>query len=106
MPVCPGGVQALQASVESRTLISCVPQGSILLSGTIAENLRPAKPDASDAETERKVLENILRPPCHTCILPTHRPSVLSMCVRVYRTVDRRITRLDSREIDSIARSF
>jgi ABC-type lipoprotein export system ATPase subunit len=31
------------------------------------------------------VLENIAALPGKTCILSTHRPSVLSLCSRVYR---------------------
>ena len=40
----------LPVSSESRTLISYVPQGNTLLSGTIAENMRLAKQDATDEE--------------------------------------------------------
>ena len=159
-------------SAESRQLISYVPQGNTLLSGTIAENMRLAKQDATDdeitaalklacawefvqklpdginnsvyergkglsegqaqrisiarallrdapimlmdeatsaldVETERTVLRNILqKSPGKTFIITTHRPTVLSMCDRVYRIVDRRITRLDQQEIDSIVRNF
>ena len=166
------GGRPLTVSLESRALISYVPQGNTLLSGTIAENMRLARPDATDAEiiaalqlacawefveklprgidsdiyergkglsegqaqrisiarallrnapvllmdeatsaldveTERRVLQNILKKaPDYTIIITTHRPSVLSMCDRVYRVVDRRITRLGQEEIDSIVRSF
>jgi ABC-type bacteriocin/lantibiotic exporter with double-glycine peptidase domain len=159
-------------SAESRQLISYVPQGNTLLSGTIAENMRLAKQDATDdeitaalklacawefveklpdginnsvyergkglsegqaqrisiarallrdapimlmdeatsaldVETERTVLRNILqKSPGKTFIITTHRPTVLSMCDRVYRVVDRQITRLDQQEIDSIVRNF
>ena len=163
---------SLAVSVESRSLISYVPQGNTLLSGTIADNLRLAKPDAADeeiidalklacawefvqkmpnginsniyeqgkglsegqaqrisiarallrnapvmlldeavsaldVETAKSVLGNILKksPGC-TYILTTHRPSVLSMCDRVYRVVDKRITRLEQEEIESIVRNF
>ena len=162
----------LPVSAESRALISYVPQGNTLLSGTIAENMRLAKQDATDeeiisalklacawefveklpkgidndiyergkglsegqaqrisiarallrdapvllmdeatsaldVETERNVLKNILQksPDC-TYIITTHRPTVLSMCDRVYRVVDKRITQLDRQEIESISRSF
>lgn len=40
---------------------------------------------ALDLETEQRVLENIAALPGKTCILSTHRPSVLSLCSRVYR---------------------
>ena len=162
----------LPVTAESRALISYVPQGNTLLSGTIAENMRLAKEDATDeeitaalklacawefveelpdginsniyergkglsegqaqrisiarallrdapvllmdeatsaldVETERNVLRNILRKsPDRTFIITTHRPTVLSMCDRVYRVVDRRITQLDQQEIDSIVRNF
>ncbi len=163
---------SLPVSAESRALISYVPQGNTLLSGTIAENMRLAKPEATDAEieaalrlacawefvekmpnginnsiyergkglsegqaqrvsiarallrdapvllmdeatsaldveTERNVLRNILqKAPNRTCIITTHRPTVLSMCDRVYRVVAKEITQLDQHEIDSIVRNF
>ena len=162
----------LPVSSESRTLISYVPQGNTLLSGTIAENMRLARKDATDeeiiaalklacawefveslpdginnnvyergrglsegqaqrisiarallrdapvvlmdeatsaldVETEREVLRSVLqKSPGRTFIITTHRPTVLSMCDRVYRVVDKRITRLDQQEINSIVRSF
>lgn len=40
---------------------------------------------ALDMETEEKVLKNIAALPNKTCIISTHRPSVLSMCDRIYR---------------------
>ena len=162
----------LSVTAESRQLISYVPQGNTLLSGTIAENMRLAKADATDeeieaalklacawefveklpeginnsiyergkglsegqaqrisiarallrdapvmlmdeatsaldVETERNVLRNILqKAPGRTFIITTHRPTVLSMCDRVYRVVDKRITRLGQEEINSIVRNF
>ena len=164
--------QPLAMSAESRALISYVPQGNTLLSGTIAENMRLVKEDATDeeieealklacawefveklekginneiyergrglsegqaqrisiarallrdapvmlmdeatsaldVETERNVLRSILqKSPGRTFIITTHRPTVLSMCDRVYRVVDRRITMLDSKEVENIVRSF
>ena len=162
----------LSISSESRTLISYVPQGNTLLSGTIAENMRLARQDATDeeiiaalklacawefveklpdginnsiyergrglsegqaqrisiarallrdapvmlmdeatsaldVETERLVLRSILqKSPDRTFIITTHRPTVLSMCDRVYRVVDKHITQLDQLEINSIVRNF
>ena len=62
---------------------------------------------ALDVETERNVLRNILqRSPGRTFIITTHRPTVLSMCDRVYRVVDKRITMLDEKEVESIVRNF
>ena len=167
----PGG-EELPITAESRRLISYVPQGNTLLKGSIAENLRLARPDATEAqlrealqmaeawefvekmpegmnspvrerghslsegqaqrvsiarallrdapiilmdeatsaldvETERKVLRNILqKAPEKTFILTTHRPTVLSMCDKVYRVVDRKITQLGQEEIEVISRTF
>ena len=168
----PENGEPLAVSAESRALISYVPQGNTLLSGTIAENMRLAKENATDeeiiaalqlacawefveklpeginnniyergkglsegqaqrisiarallrdapvllmdeatsaldVETERSVLRNILqKSPGKTFIITTHRPTVLSMCDRVYRVVDRKITQLGQDEIDSIVRNF
>ena len=167
-----GEGSTLTVSAESRALVSYVPQGNTLLSGTIAENLRLARREATDEEiitalkqacawefvekmpqginsviyergkglsegqaqrisiarallrnapvllmdeatsaldmeTEKEVLRSILdKNPGRTCILTTHRPSVLPMCDRVYRVGDRRITQLSRQEIESIARNF
>ena len=168
----PESGKPLAVSAESRALISYVPQGNTLLSGTIAENMRLAKDNATDeeivaalklacawefveklprgidndiyergkglsegqaqrisiarallrdapvmlmdeatsaldVETERNVLRNILqRSPRKTFIITTHRPTVLSMCDRVYRVVDRRIMQLGKEEVESIVRNF
>lgn len=41
---------------------------------------------ALDAETEKKVLANIMQSyPNRTCVITTHRPSMLQYCDRVYR---------------------
>ncbi len=43
-----------------------------------------------DEETERRVLQNIIENyPCKTCIITTHRPSVLTICHKIYRITDR-----------------
>ena len=48
---------------------------------------------ALDTETERKVLQNIVRRcPNKTCIVTTHRPSVLDVCDRVYRVSGTQVT--------------
>ena len=45
--------------------------------------------DGIDAETEQQVLQNILAfAPRKTCIVTTHRPSVLEHCSRIYRIAD------------------
>ncbi len=144
-----GSRQQMNASL--RGFFSYVPQGNTLISGTIADNLRMVKSDATDAEleaalktacawefvckmdgginasvgehghglsegqaqrvaiaravlrnapvmlldeatsaldvaTERQVLKSImLAHPNKTCVVTTHRPSVLGLCGRVYR---------------------
>jgi ABC-type bacteriocin/lantibiotic exporter with double-glycine peptidase domain len=62
---------------------------------------------ALDVETERAALRNILKKsPDKTFILTTHRPTVLSLCDRVYRVVEKKITLLGQEEIDVIVRNF
>ena len=62
---------------------------------------------ALDTETERQVLQNIL---CHapdkTCIVTTHRPSVLNLCSRVYRVMDGQLRELDRKESARMAMDF
>ena len=152
---------ALTLNADSRRLISYVPQGNTVLSGTIEENLRMGKEDATEEEmrkaleiacalefvdklpnglqtslgrrgkgisegqaqrisiarailrdapillldeatsaldvaTERRVLKNLMeRSPHKTCIVTTHRPSVLNLCTRVYQVDKRAVTELD-----------
>lgn len=159
-------------NAETRTLFSYVPQGNTILSGTIAENLRMGKADATEQEmiraleqacawefveklpdgvhtklgrrgkglsegqaqriaiaravlrdapvllldeatsaldvaTERRVLKNIMRSkPNRTCIVTTHRPTVLSLCRRVYRVMDRAVTELDQETSAKMAMEF
>ena len=159
-------------NAETRHLFAYVPQGNTILSGTIAENMRMVKEDATDEEiiealkiscawefveklpetinssvgergrglsegqaqrvsiaravlrdapvllldeatsaldvaTERRVLKNIIeQKPNKTCIVTTHRPSVLNMCQRVYRVMETRITELDEREAGRMAMDF
>lgn len=159
-------------NAETRHLFAYVPQGNTILSGTIAENMRMVKEDATDEEivealkiscawdfveklpdtfnsnvgergrglsegqaqriaiaravlrdapvllldeatsaldvtTERRVLRNIIsQKPNKTCIVTTHRPSVLNMCQRVYRVMDTRITELDEEEAGKMAMDF
>ena len=52
---------------------------------------------ALDVDTEKRVLHNIIKQhPNKTCIVSTHRPSVLGMCQRIYRVVDRQITEVEN----------
>ena len=169
---CAPDARTLEVCADSRSLISYVPQGNSLLSGTIAENMRLAKADATeeeiraaleltcawdfvqklpdgvnsavrergrglsegqaqrvaiarallrdapvvlldeatsalDVDTERKVLRNILRKrPDRTIVITTHRPTVLSMCDKVYRVVDTRVVTLDAADVDKLIRDF
>ncbi|MBR1733242.1 MAG: ABC transporter ATP-binding protein [Alloprevotella sp.] len=159
-------------NADTRRLVSYVPQGNTLLAGTIAENLRVARADATDEEitealktacawdfveklpdginakvgergrgfsegqaqriaiarailrdapillldeatsaldvtTERAVLRNIIRQqPNKTCIVTTHRPSVLNLCQRVYRVLQTKVTALSEDESAKMAIDF
>ncbi|MEI3219479.1 MAG: hypothetical protein V8S08_07665 [Lachnoclostridium sp.] len=57
---------------------------------------------------ERQVLKNLVsRQSKKTCIVTTHRPSVLGMCQRVYRVMDRKIdTELTEEEAGQMAMDF
>ena len=56
---------------------------------------------ALDMETEQRVLGHLMSLGV-TCIVSTHRPSVLSMCTRVYRIEDGRISQLSDEEIGAL----
>ncbi len=59
---------------------------------------------ALDGVTEREVLNNIIvNHPNKTCIVTTHRPSVLNMCQKVYRVVDTKLTQLSEEESSAMA---
>ena len=51
---------------------------------------------ALDLETEQKVLQNIAALEGKTCIISTHRPSVLSLCNHIYRIKDQKLETLDT----------
>lgn len=62
---------------------------------------------ALDVTTERNVLRNIIRQrPNKTCIVTTHRPSVLSLCQRVYRVMNGTVTELDGAEGAKMVEDF
>jgi ABC-type multidrug transport system fused ATPase/permease subunit len=62
---------------------------------------------ALDVATERQVLRNIVELcPNKTCIVTTHRPSVLSLCKRVYRIVDARVTEVSEEESAKMVMDF
>ena len=148
------GDEEIKISDSTRRFCSYVPQGNTIFSGTIAENLRLVKEDATDeeienalkiadawsfvsvlplgintvigergvnfsegqvqrlsiaravlheafvlvmdeatsaldTETEKKVLANLMESnPLRTCIITTHRPSMLQYCNRIYKIND------------------
>ena len=162
----------LDVSADLRQFFSYVPQGNTMLAGTVAENMRMVREDATDEEiiaalksacawefieklphtihtpvgergrgfsegqaqriaiarailrdapvmlldeatsaldvtTERRVLRNIIsRHPGKTCIVTTHRPSVLNLCRRVYRVMDTRVRELSEEESSRMAMDF
>ena len=62
---------------------------------------------ALDVATERRLLRNIMESARNkTCIVTTHRPSVLTMCTRVYRISEQEITQLDEEGIRQIMLEF
>lgn len=62
---------------------------------------------ALDVSTERRVLRNIMLDNYpRTCIVTTHRPTVLSMCHRVYAIRDKQCTILDQEEVEKLIRDF
>ena len=155
-----------------RCMFSYIPQGNTMFSGTIAENLRMVKPEATDQElrgaleaacawdfvekleegmdtevrergtrfsegqkqrlsiarallagapvlildeatsaldvaTERRVLRQIIKKePNRTVIVAAHRPSVFSMCSRVYQVGERRIREVDEEGIRQFLEAF
>ena len=172
--ICAGKerTECLSLSPSTRKLFSYVPQGNTMFSGTIAENMRNVKPDATDEEiaealklacawefveklpegiyapirergggfsegqaqrlsiarallrksplllldeatsaldvaTERRVLKNIMSDTYpRTCIVTTHRPTVLNLCTRVYAIREKQCQVLDQEETDRLAEDF
>ena len=159
-------------SADSRRFFAYVPQGNTIFSGTIADNMRMVKEDATDEDiidalrtacaydfvkqlpedinsivgergiglsegqaqrlsiarallrkspilildeatsaldiyTERIVLRNIMDMGyARTCIVTTHRPSVLSMCDRVYKVDKGRVNKIRHIEIEQLIKDF
>lgn len=159
-------------SSATRRFFAYVPQGNTIFSGTIAENMRMVKQDATDTEivealkaacaydfvnrlpdginskvgergsgfsegqaqrlsiarallrkspillldeatsaldvfTERQVLRNIMNMGyARTCIVTTHRPSVLTMCDKVYKIDSGVVCDIDDKEVNMLIRDF
>ena len=162
----------VELNIETRHLFAYVPQGNTILTGSIADNMRMAKEEATDEEiiealriacawdfvermpdginsvlgergrglsegqaqriaiaravlrdapvllldeatsaldvtTERTVLKNIVNQrPNKTCIVTTHRPTVLNLCQRVYRVMSTQVTELSEEESSRMAMDF
>jgi len=164
--------ETIPLNASARQLISYVPQGNTMFSGTVAQNMRNVKADATDEEiiealklacawdfieklpdgidskikergggfsegqaqrlaiarailrrspillldeatsaldvaTERKVLRNIMKDDYpRTCIVTTHRPTVLEVCTRVYAIRDKKCQVIGSEEIHRMIEEF
>lgn len=62
---------------------------------------------ALDVATERNVLKNIMNDSYpRTCIVTTHRPTVLSICNRVYAIKDKQCIILTDEEIEKMVHGF
>ena len=162
----------ISANADIRHYFSYVPQGNTILSGTIAENMRIVKEDATDEEiieclkdacawdfvkdmsegidssvgekgkglsegqaqrvaiarallrgapillldeatsaldvaTERNVLRNIMgKNQTKTCIVTTHRPSVLNLADKVYGVMNTEVRELSEEESSRMAMDF
>lgn len=62
---------------------------------------------ALDVGTERKILKSLMQEGGRrTCILTTHRPSVLGICNRVYQISHGNAIQMDARGIESMMKDF
>lgn len=62
---------------------------------------------ALDIKTARTLLENIQNSrKGRTCILTTHKPSVLSICNSTYLIQDKTVTKMDETQIEEVMKSF
>lgn len=164
--------QNMNLTASVRQLMAYVPQGNTMFSGTIAENMRNVKEDATDEEiiealkmacawkfverlqdginseikeggagfsegqaqrlsiarallrhspillldeatsaldvaTERELLRNIMADSYpRTCIVTTHRPTVLTICDRVYSIHDKKCEVVDTNEVERMIKDF
>lgn len=60
---------------------------------------------ALDLQTEREVLKNIASIQNKTCIISTHRPSVLALCDKVYRIRDTKFEVLPEEELQQMQKT-
>ena len=164
--------QCLRASSSTRCMFSYIPQSNTMFSGTIAENMRMVKPEATDEDiqaaleaacawefvskledgietevrergqrfsegqkqrlsiaralladapvmildeatsaldvaTERRVLRSIIKKEPHrTVIVAAHRPSVFSMCSRVYKVGDGTVKEINEAQLERFLNEF
>ncbi len=157
---------------QTRSVISYVPQGNTMMAGSILENMRLVKQDASEDEikdvlrtaciydfveklpdgldhelgenglgfsegqnqrlsiarallkdspillmdeatsaldvaTERSILNNIMKKnPKKTIILTTHRPTVLTMCDRIYRIANKTVNIIGEADVQKLLDEF
>lgn len=162
----------IDMNADSRCMFSYVPQGNTVISGTVAENMRMVREDATDEDiekalkaacawdfveklpsginsrvgergkgfsegqaqrlaiarailrdapillldeatssldvaTERQVLRNIINgDPAKTCIVTTHRPTVLNLCERIYMVKGGSVKEADENESAVMAMDF
>lgn len=160
------GDEMIEISSATRCLFSYIPQQNIMFSGTIIDNIRIVKPEATEDEvievlkaacawefiekldngiyssirelgrgfsegqkqrlsiaralltkrpfllldeatsaldmiTEKKVLKNIIKyDPSRTLIVAAHRPSVFSMCTRIYKIQNGSINEVSDEEVN------
>lgn len=170
--VTASGEEQVPVSAATRTLFSYVPQDNVMFAGSIAENMRVMKEEATEEEinealrkacayefvhkiptglqspirengggfsegqiqrlaiarallsnasvllldeatsaldmtTEREILRNILDKSSNkTCIITTHRPSVLSMCDRIYKISDCKMEVMDTAAVEKMVMDF
>ena len=72
-----------------------------------SEDLLDEATSALDVFTERQVLRNIMNMGyARTCIVTTHRPSVLTMCDKVYKIDSGVVCDIDEKEVNMLIRDF
>ena len=62
---------------------------------------------ALDVATERRVLRRIIRrEPHRTVIVAAHRPSVFSMCSRIYKVQEGHMAEVTEEEVEEFLQAF